>query len=119
MSLPTPHALTITRVTYDDTLAGRDDEGQPTATEATAAVYGLVQPRRVREVEDTRSAGAEVSDHVVFLPAGTDVIHADAIDWGDRRLQVTGVRSFEFGGLAHLEVDARLVTSTPVTVDGS
>ena len=114
------HDLTIRRITYDDSVLSRDDDGQPSAVTTIAAVKGLVQPRRAVEVPDPRSAGSEVSDHVVFLPLDTDIIHADAIVWGDRRLQVTGVRSFEFGALAHLEVDARLVTSTPVTnTDGS
>lgn len=116
---PYVHELVIRRTTYDDTPAARDAAGQPTASVDTTDVKGLVQPRRVSEVDDSRSAGSEISDHVVFLPIGTDVIHADAIDWGDSRLQVTGVRRFEFGRLQHLEVDARLVTSTPVTVDAS
>lgn len=111
------HDLTIQRTTYDDTPAARTDDGQPSATVAETEVKGLVQPRRVREVEDSRSAGSEIGDHVVFLPLGTDIIHADAIVWGTSRLQVQGVRRFEFGRLAHLEVDAQLITSTPVTND--
>lgn len=114
------HDLTIRRTTFDDSVASRDDDGQPAKTVTTSAVKGLVQPRRADELDDSRSAGSEVSDHVVFLPVDTDLRHADAIDWGTRRLQVTGVRSFEFGRLQHLEVDARLVTATPATnTDGS
>jgi hypothetical protein len=112
------HDLVIRRTDFDDSVAARDDAGQPSRTVTTSEVKGLVQPRRAQELPDSRSAGAEVSDHVVFLPVGTDLVHADAIDWGDRRLQITGIRPFEFGRLQHLEVDARLVTATAVTNDG-
>lgn len=115
---PYVHDLTIRRVTYDDTLAGRDAAGQPATTTASTAVRGLVQPRAAAELDDHRSAGTEVSDHVIFLPLGTDIIHADAVLWGARRLEVTGIRSFEFGRLPHIEADARLVTATAVTNDG-
>lgn len=112
------HDLTIRRTTYDDSVASRDVDGQPAEVVTTTAVRGLVQPRRAVEIPDHRSAGSEVSDHVVFLPLGTDLVHADAIVWGDRRLQVVGIRPFEYGGLPHLEVDTRLVTSTAVTNTG-
>lgn len=114
------HELTIRRTMFDDALAARDEAGQPTATTVTTTdVMGLVQPRNADELDDHRSAGSEVSDHVIFLPVDTDIIHADAVMWGARRLQVTGIRSFEFGRLRHLEVDARLVTATSVTNDGA
>lgn len=113
------HDLTIRRTTFDDTPAERDDAGQPSRTVTTSAVRGLVQPRRASEVPDSRSAGSEISDYMVFLPADTDLQHADAIDWGTRRLQIVGIHPFEFGTTPHLEVDARLVTATPITNEGS
>lgn len=114
---PYVHALSIVRVTYDDDT--RDDAGQPAASTSSTDVMGLVQPRRAMEQEDFRSAGSQVADHVIFLPVATDLRAADAIIQGDRRYSVTGIRRFEFGGLAHMEVDATLVTSTPVAVGGS
>ena len=79
---------------------------------------GLVQPRAsgAREVPDTRSAGSEVADHVVFLPIATDLEGADAILHGTRRFNVTGIRRYDYGTLQHLEVDVRLVTPQPVAV---
>jgi head-tail adaptor len=107
------HDLVIERVSYDE--GTLDEARQPTAATSTTAVKGLVQPRAVREMPDPRSAGAEVGDHVIFLPIATDIRHADRVTWDDRRLNVVGVRRFDFGALRHLEVDAQLVTATPVT----
>jgi hypothetical protein len=111
------HPLTIERVAWDD--SARDAAGQPTASTSTTSVMGLVQPRRASELEDYRSAGSQVGDHVIFLPATTDVRSDDAIVQGTRRYAIVGVRRFEFGGLTHLEVDAQLVTPVPVAVGGS
>lgn len=112
------HPLVIERVTYDD--GTKDDAGQPAADTSTSDVFGLVQPKaQTSEADDYRSAGSEVVDHVIFFPAGTDVRHADFILQGARRYAIEAVRRFEFGRLAHLEVDARLVSSTPVTAAGS
>lgn len=116
---PFVHDLTIRRTTYDDTVGLRDEAGQPSPTETTTAVKGLVQPRSVSELDDSRSAGSQVSTHVIFLPLATDIVHADAVDWDGGRLQVTGVRRFEYGRLAHLEVDAMAVTSTYAVSGGS
>lgn len=117
------HALVIERVTYDDT--NRDEAGQPTASAPTPTdVMGLVQPRisggtTAAEAGDYRSAGSEIADHTIFLPAGTDIRGADAILQGTRRYNVTGIRRYEYGGLAHIELDALLVVATPVVGDGS
>jgi hypothetical protein len=114
--MPFVHELTIRHAAFDDT--NRDDAGQPTRTVTETTVQGLVQPKsfvRDAELGDSRSAGSEVSDHVIFLPLDTAVDHADALDWGSSRLQVTGVRRYDFGRLPHLEVDARLVLTTTVT----
>ena len=111
------HSLVISRAVLDDTEAERDEYLQPVpSAPVLVEVRGLVQPRTAREAPDTRSAGSEVSDHVIFLPIDTDLEGADAIIHGTRRYNVTGVRRFEYGTLQHLEVDARLVTSQPVSV---
>lgn len=112
------HPLSIVRVEYDD--SDRDDAGQPTAGEPSSTdVLGLVQPKSAREQDDFRSAGSQVADHTIFLPNGTDIRGTDAIVQGSRRYSVWGIRRFEFGGLAHIEVDATLVTATPAAVAGS
>ncbi len=106
------HAVTISRRT--ETVV-EDDMGQLVdGTATTSAVMGLVQPRTTKEMLDPRSAGTELADHVIFLPAGTDIRGDDTVVRGDRRYNVTGVRVFDYGGLAHIEVDARLVTAAPV-----
>jgi hypothetical protein len=114
------HPLSIERVEYDDAVESRDEAGQPVAGDPTSTdVIGLVQPKSASEMDDFRSAGSQVADHTIFLPNGTDVRGSDAIVQGARRYSVTGIRRFEFGTLAHIEVDATLVTSTPVAVAGS
>lgn len=113
------HALVIERVAWDD--ANRDSEGQPQpGTPTTTDVMGLIQPRRTggsasAEMDDWRSAGSEVSDHVIFIPDGVDVRNDDVIVFGVERYQVTGIRRFRYGQLAHLEVDSRLISAVPVT----
>lgn len=113
------HALQIERTEYDDT--DRDEAGQPTPqTPSTTDVMGLVQARaEASEADDYRSAGSQVADHTIFLPNGTDIRHADAILWQDRRYNITGIRRFEYGRLAHIEVDAQLVTTTTPLAVGS
>lgn len=117
------HALVIERTEYDED--DLEEDGQPTAqTPTTANVRGLVQPKvtggsSASEAEDYRSAGSEIADHTIFLPIGTDLRHADAILFDDERYNITGIRRYRYGGLAHLEVDARLVTPTPAFVAGS
>ena len=112
---PLIHALVIERTVFDDTTV--DGYGQPVpGTPTETDVMGLVQPRRAFEADDSRSAGAEASDHVIFVPAATAVEGADAIVFGTRRFAITGIRRFEFGQLAHIEIDARLVTPAAVPV---
>lgn len=110
------HDLTLVKVTYSGT---DDDYGQPPATESSSAIKGLVQPKTGDEAPDSRSAGALVADHVVFLPLSTDIKGADHLIWHrpDRenlRLQVTNARAFEFGTTPHLEVDCRAVAGALV-----
>lgn len=104
-----------------------DEYGHPVAEDPTVVlVRGMVQPRTAREIALTSQAGAELSDHVIFLrprqiPAGSWITDADAdgIRAGGRRFDITGVRSFEFGTQPHLEVDVRLVGSTEGPTVGS
>lgn len=103
------HSLIIVTPTQDGTL---DDYGHPVAgTPVEVAVSGLIQPKSAREMSQSNQAGAMIADHTIFL-ALQDLSAAAyiryATDDGDR-YQITGIRSFSFGGLAHLEVDARRV----------
>jgi hypothetical protein len=100
-----------------------DDYGQPVpGTPRTTLVNGMVQPKSASEVALVPQGGAEFSDHTIFLPtmhlSGAAYIR-DEPDAG-RRFDVVGIRSFEFGSVPHLEVDAKLVGSTEgPTVPGS
>lgn len=110
------HALVIEHVDFDEN--DLSEYGQPTAgTPSTTDVHGLVQPRaKIDEMDDSRSAGTEIGTHVVFLPLSAVIEHSDAILFDGGRYEVVGVRRFRYGGLAHLEVDARLISSTPAVV---
>lgn len=111
------HELTVERTPRDQDTP--DEYGQPTAGEPDETpVRGLVQPKSAREIANTQSAGAEISDHTIFL-APMDLDPADAIVHGSRRFAITGIRSFEFGRSPHLEVDARLVRSDVLAEVGS
>lgn len=102
------HALTLVRPSRN--YSSLDDYGQPAeGTPTETSVVGLVQPQRARETDDSRSAGAEIADHVIFLPI-IDVETTDAfIDASGSRYEVLGVRRFDYGRLRHLEVDCRRV----------
>lgn len=106
----------LTHIRTPRSMSTLDDYGQPTpgAPVETTGILGLVQPRAARERDDHRSAGAEVADHVIFLPIGTDVDSSDAFEKDGERYEVLGVRRFDFGGLAHLEVDARRISGAEV-----
>lgn len=109
------HSLTIVRTTFDDTESARDEYQQPAESTETIEVRGLVQPRSADEIADSRSAGAEIATHVVFLQP-IPLYPADALLWNDtdQRLEITGIRSFLFGRSPHHEVDVRSVTPAPV-----
>lgn len=118
------HPLAIVEPVYEVT----DDEyGQPSPDDPSVSlVQGMVQPKTAREMALTSQAGAELSDHVIFLlprriAAGAWIADADAdgVLAGGRRFDVTGIRSIEFGSVPHLEVDARLVGSTEGPTVGS
>lgn len=108
------HSLSIERTEYDED--NIDEAGQPTPqTPTTTSVMGLVQPRSASELADYRSAGSEIGAYVIFLPIETDVRHGDAVFHGELRFNLQDVRRFDYGGLAHLEVDAELVgTKAPI-----
>lgn len=109
------HDVIVERRAFDDSEDVRDAYGQPVETVVTTAARGLVQPRSSREMDDSRSAGTELSDYVVFLPMETVLDGAAAILWNDLRYEVLGLRPFEFGRLRHYEVDTRLIRTPPVT----
>lgn len=108
------HSLTIVTPT-DDVGTATDEYGQPIeGIPTTLNVSGLIQPKSAREIALISQAGAQVSDHIVFLPTGTAIKSASyvryATDDGDR-YEVTGIRDFNFGQDPHLEVDCRRVHS--------
>lgn len=112
--MPTMFIHDVTRVRTALDSSNLDDYGQPTPGASTSATFnGLIQPQVAREEEDSRSAGAEVADHVIFLPV-IDLAPSDFLESGGERYEIRGIRRFEFGGLAHLEVDARRITGATV-----
>lgn len=109
------HSLTIVTPT-DDVWTATDEYGQPVAGEPTVtAVSGLIQPKTAREIALISQAGAQISDHTVFLLRSAPVENRSyvryATDDGDR-FEVVGIRDFNFGTVSdHLEVDCRRVHS--------
>lgn len=101
------HSLTHVRVPRD--ITDLDDYGQPTeGTAVETAVRGLVQPRQVREQLDSRSAGVDIGDHVIFL-APMDLRPTDHFLYDGERYDIRGIRDFAFGRSPHLEVDAQRI----------
>jgi hypothetical protein len=100
-----------------------DGYGQPVAgTPTVTQVRGMVQPKSAREIALTSQGGAETGDFTIFLPSmhvsGAAYIRDEPAT--GRRFEIVGVRSFEFGTVPHLEVDAKLVGSAEgPTVTGS
>lgn len=114
------HALAIVTPTVDGTL---DEHGQPVAGEPVVeTVDGLIQPRTVKEMALISQAGAELGDHVVFLPLG-DYTNAAYIRFDPDdgvRYDIVGIRRFEYGTVNdHLEVDCHRVTSESLAVEAS
>ena len=100
-----------------------DEYGHPVAgSPTTVTVMGMVQPKTAREIAQVNQAGAEYSDHTIYLlprPLEATAYIRDEPDAG-RRFDIMGIRSFEFGANPHLEVDVKLVGSTEgPTVEGS
>lgn len=113
------HALAIVTPTTDGT---DDDYGQPTEADPVIdVVVGLVQPvtqRRPGETPSSINAGAQLSDHTIYLAPRT--LSAAAFiryepDDGDR-YEIVGIRDYNFGREPHLEVDCRRVRGTALTV---
>lgn len=111
------HSLTIVT---PSTTGGVDEYGQPVAGDPTTVdVAGLIQPKTAREIALVSQAGAQVSDHTVFLQPQTLSNAAYiryATDDGDR-YEIVGIRYFNFGQDPHLEVDCRRVRSEALLVD--
>lgn len=99
---------------------GTDDEyGQPEpGVPVETTLRGLVQPRTAREMADTRSAGSEIADHVIFLLPMV-LSPADHFRYDGDRYDVVGIRTYEFGRTPHFEVDARRVLSSDQVEEGS
>jgi hypothetical protein len=77
----------------------------------TVDVPGLIQPKAAREIALISQAGAQLSDHTVFLQPQTLSNAAYiryATDDGDR-YEIVGIRYFNFGQDPHLEVDCRRI----------
>lgn len=111
------HSLTHVRTTRDDSTL--DDYGQPTeGAIVLTPMKGLVQPQTAREQDDSRSAGAEIADHNIFIPLDVDVSSADAFLKDGERYEVLGVQRFEFGNLAHLKIGARRVSGAVLGTEG-
>jgi len=109
------HDLTIVTPT-DDVGTATDEYGQPVAGIPTSTnVSGLIQPKSAREIALISQAGAQISDHTIFLLRTAPVENASyirfATDDGDR-YEITGIRDFAYGTTNdHLEVDCRRVHS--------
>lgn len=93
--------------------------------ELSDPIRAAIQPKNAREVALLSQAGAEVSDHTIYLRpvhlTAADAIVHDASDCpvepdiGDVTFQISGIRNAS--GLGHhLEVDARLVGTGASTV---
>jgi head-tail adaptor len=112
------HTVTIERpfVTLDGLGDVQVDEyGQPERTYDTVATSpALVQARGGREAPLVSEAGVVVSDHIVFLPAGTDVRESDRLIHNGRIYEVKLVKDAA-GQDHHLELDARLLVGEELT----
>ena len=108
------HRVDVVSRTWNDTTP--DPDGQPVETLTTVAnVAALLQPKRASEMEDYRSAGVVIADHVMFMmPQSLD--GAAYVVYGSQRYDVTGVREFAFGRSPHLEVDLRRIGPITETV---
>jgi len=101
-----------------------DEYGQPIHVPVElGSVMGLVQPRSAlsrstRELPSVSEAGTVISDHVVYLPIGTDIAESDRIVHGGRTYEVQLVRDAAGHG-HHLEVDVRLVRSPALSLSVS
>lgn len=95
--------------------ASDDDYGQPTpGTPGVELVNGMVQPKTAREIAQVNQAGAEYSDHTIYLlPRRIDAAaYIRDEPAAGRRFDIVGIRSFEFGSAPHLEVDVKLIGSS-------
>lgn len=105
------HSVSVERVVYDaDDL---DDYNQPTRSVTSTTVAAMVQPKREREMLDSRSAGTPIGDHRVFLHEMT-ITPKDAIVWDGKRYEILGIEHHAYGSVPHLELDVRLI-GEPVT----
>lgn len=97
-----------------------DEYGQPVRVfdTAFAIVRGLIQPKTDREQALVSQAGADVSDHTIYL-LRTDLTTADrlrdtTVGGTGGLYEIVGIRDHNFGSLAHLAVDAKRISSAAV-----
>jgi hypothetical protein len=113
------HRLSIERPVS----SGEDEYGHAILSyEALDQVDGLIQPKSAREVANLLQAGAVVGEYTVFL-FRRDLTEADRLrdvttEPDGPVYQITGIRDFAFGKLAHLQVDAHRI-GAPVVESGS
>jgi hypothetical protein len=101
------HTLVVKR---NAATGATDEYGQPVTSETTvAAVMGLVQPRRAREVEAASQGGAVVADFVGYCDPLPGLTTADWIEVGGVRYDILSIA--DAGGVGHhYELALRQVT---------
>jgi hypothetical protein len=116
------HSLAIVTPRSDGTA---DEYNHPAPGEPLVEpVAGLVQPRKARDIALSMQQGAELADYRIYMldrpvpDTGAWISDApDDIETG-RRYDIVGVEPHRYGRTPHLEINARLVTSTPVSSVG-
>ena len=99
-----------------DSTVDVDEYGQPVRDFDIdfATIHGLIEPKTDRELALASQAGADVGDHTIYM-ARRDLLSSDRLRAADGTIfQITGIRDFNFGSLAHLAVDARRIGSVAV-----
>jgi hypothetical protein len=116
------HPLVIERAFGEDddqdSAVDVDEYGQPIAHFDLdfATVKGLIQPKTDRELALASQAGADVGDHTIYM-ARRDIRTSDRLRAADGSVyQIAGIRDHNFGGLAHLAIDARRIQSPALAV---
>ena len=116
------HSLAIVTPRSDGTA---DEYNHPAAGEPLVEpVAGLVQPRKARDIALSMQQGAELADYRIYMldrpEPGTGAWISDSPDdiEAGRRYDIVGVEPHRYGRTPHLEINARLVTSTQVSSVG-
>jgi head-tail adaptor len=103
------HDVVLVRATTAESRYG-DDVKDWSDTTRTDSKGWVAQRARTEDVDGRE---AQVHDHVVYLPAGTDVTGLDRVEWDDRTFEVVGPVNRAWSPLRrgehHVELDVRLV----------